>query len=213
MNATIRAETANGTTEVYLSRIHELADEFTRDMDDEKAQQPQTFTAMLNYIYRNLFKPSPYNQDVFQKNRYPSQTRSILDYSDIEQLDAIWNMYLQLCVQYQQIPTMLDFSVMTGINNDLFTRWMNGTVENKSDEYRRTIKAWKETCESALAKRAIQQNSIGAIFALKACHSWRETSPVTPDEAMISEARSTPEQIAAKYRDVERPTLPQMDDD
>ena len=197
---------------VYRNRIEELTAEFTADMDIEQISQPQVFTGLLNYIYRNLFKPSPHNQDVFQKNRYPSQTRSILDYSDIEQLDAIWNMYLQLCVEYQQIPTMLDFSIMTGINNDLFTRWMNGTVENKSDEYRRTIKAWKETCESALAKRAIQQNSIGAIFALKACHSWRETSPLTPEETMISGTKSTPQEIAQRYANTPKPVLIDTDD-
>lgn len=205
-------QTESGT-EVYLSEIHRLADEFTRDMSDEKAQQPQVFTAMLNYIYRSLFKPTAENMDIYERNRGTARQNSILNYNDLQTLDSIWNAYIDLTVEYNQIPTLLDYSVLTGVDKDTLTTWENGSVRSKTDGYMRTIKRWKSTCEAALARRAILHNSIGSIFALKCSHNWRETAPVTIGEQESNGASQTPEQIMMKYRNVERPTLPQMDED
>lgn len=112
MNNTV---TTDGGIEVYIHDIYQAVDSFIATLQDpEKAQEPQVFTALLNTVYQHVFRPQPKNWETYEQNRYHSRQRSVLDYDDIALLDEIWNCYLQLCVKYDQIPTLLDFSVLTG---------------------------------------------------------------------------------------------------
>ena len=121
---------------------------------------------------------------------------SILDTSNIELLDSIWNIYTELCYRYGKRPTLLNFSLLVGIGNDVFNSWMRGEYragENgTSSTYCQTAKKWKRECESSLVDGATEKNSIGCIFALKANYGYSET----PQRVEIVNGQA-PEQIAA----------------
>ena len=160
MGNTVRAE--NGA-EVYESRIHELADEYINTLSDPESinNNPSLFTGMIKYIYRHLFKNNPINND------------------DIGLIDNIWSIYTELCYKYSKRPTLLNFSLLVGINNDTFNAWKNGEYrrgENgTSSEHSRTVKKWLAECESSLVDGATERNSVGCIFALKANYGYTET--------------------------------------
>lgn len=160
MSNTVRAE--NGA-EVYESRIHELADEYINTLSDPESinNNPSLFTGMIKYIYRHLFKNNPINND------------------DIGLIDNIWSIYTELCYKYSKRPTLLNFSLLVGINNDTFNAWKNGEYrrgENgTSSEHSRTVKKWLAECESSLVDGATERNSVGCIFALKANYGYTET--------------------------------------
>ena len=160
MANTVRAE--NGA-EVYESRIHELADEYINTLSDPESinNNPSLFTGMIKYIYRHLFKNNPINND------------------DIGLIDNIWSIYTELCYKYSKRPTLLNFSLLVGINNDTFNAWKNGEYrrgENgTSSEHSRTVKKWLAECESSLVDGATERNSVGCIFALKANYGYTET--------------------------------------
>ena len=171
MSNTVRAE--NGA-EVYESRIHELADDYINTLTDPDSinNNPSLFTGMIKYIYKYLFKPKRNDKVLYNSN-------SVLDTGDIELLDNIWNIYTELCYRYNKRPTLLNFSLLVGIGNDVFNSWIRGEYragENgASSPHCQTAKKWKAECESSLVDGATERNSVGCIFALKANYGYTET--------------------------------------
>ena len=166
--------------EVYESKIQILCDEYINTLNNPEDiyNNPSLFTGMIKYIYRHLFKNNPINND------------------DIGLIDNIWGIYTELCYKYSKRPTLLNFSLLVGINNDTFNAWKNGEYrrgENGANsEHSRTVKKWLLECESSLVDGATERNSIGCIFALKANYGYTET----PQRVEIVNGQS-PEQIAA----------------
>lgn len=160
MSNTVKAE--NGT-EVYENKINQYADEYINDLSDPESinNNPSLFTGMIKYIYKCLFKKNP------------------IDNNNINLLDDIFNVYTELCYKYNKRPTLLNFSLLVGINNDTFNAWKNeeyrrGT-DGTSSEHSRTVKKWLAECESSLLDGATERNSVGCIFALKANYGYTET--------------------------------------
>ena len=182
MGNTVRAE--NGA-EVYESRIHELADEYINTLADPESinNNPSLFTGMIKYIYKKLFKPNRNDKVLYNSN-------SVLDTGDIELLDNIWNIYTELCYRYNKRPTLLNFSLLVGIGNDVFNSWIRGEYragENgASSPHCQTAKKWKAECESSLVDGATERNSVGCIFALKANYGYTET----PQQIVITGANA-----------------------
>ena len=166
--------------EIYTNKIYLLADEYINTLNDPDSinNNPSLFTGMIKYIYKYLFKNNPINND------------------DIKTLDDIFNIYTELCYKYNKRPTLLNFSLLVGINNDTFNAWKNEEYrrgENgASSEHSRTVKKWLSECESSLLDGATERNSIGCIFALKANYGYTET----PQRVEIVNGQQ-PEQIAA----------------
>lgn len=167
----MRAE--NGT-EIYETKIHEYADEYINTLYDPESinNNPSLFTGMIKYIYKYLFKPKRNDKVLYNSN-------SVLDTGDIELLDNIWNIYTELCYRYNKRPTLLNFSLLVGIGNDVFNSWIRGEYragENgASSPHCQTAKKWKAECESSLVDGATERNSVGCIFALKANYGYTET--------------------------------------
>ena len=171
MSNTVRAE--NGA-EVYEDKIKYYADEYINTLDDPESinNNPSLFTGMIKYIYKYLFKPKRNDKVLYNSN-------SVLDTGDIELLDNIWNIYTELCYRYNKRPTLLNFSLLVGIGNDVFNSWIRGEYragENgASSPHCQTAKKWKAECESSLVDGATERNSVGCIFALKANYGYTET--------------------------------------
>ena len=171
MGNTVRAE--NGT-EIYETKIHYFADEYINTLSDPESinNNPSLFTGMIKYIYKHLFKPKRNDKVLYNSN-------SVLDTGDIELLDNVWNIYTELCYRYNKRPTLLNFSLLVGIGNDVFNSWIRGEYragENgASSPHCQTAKKWKAECESSLVDGATERNSVGCIFALKANYGYTET--------------------------------------
>lgn len=206
MGNTIKA--GNGA-EIYETKIHELADEYINTLDDPESinNNPSLFTGMIKYIYKHLFKPKRNDKVLYNSN-------SVLDTGNIELLDNIWSVYTELCYKYSKRPTLLNFSLLVGIGNDVFNSWIRGEYragENgASSPHCQTAKKWKAECESSLVDGATERNSVGCIFALKANYGYTET----PQRVEIVNGQQ-PEQIAAdiaarhRIGQAERPELPE----
>lgn len=194
MKNTVRAH--NGA-EVYETKIHELADEYINTLDDRESinNNPSLFTGMIKYIYKYLFKHNPVNND------------------DIVLLDNIFDIYTELCYRYNKRPTILNFSLLVGINNDTFNAWKNGEYRRGADGasslHSRTVKKWLKECESSLLDGATERNSVGCIFALKANYGYTET-PQKIEIVGGQQPEQIAEDIASRHRiaNVNPPELP-----
>lgn len=198
-------------SEVYTSKILELADDFVEQELDEKRREDiynnsSTFMSMILYISDNIPKP---------------------DNNDIELLDNIFNIYIRLCVKYNMLPTLEAYSMLININPTTLSKWSSGEyrtnvyynskgeyikdfaawqLNHRGEPYRaepsvahsQTVKKWKETCKNFLVNSL--QNSRGTdankIFVAKAAYGMVETAPIP---VVNQEQHRTAEQIAADY--------------
>ena len=176
MGNTVKAE--NGT-EVYKEKVLEIADEYTAETfpdcgEDEikmLMRKSQPFKGMLKYINNRLFKLK--DGDIKYNNK-----NSNIDYSDIDYINRLWDIYTSLCYRYLQNPTLLNFSLFTGIANETFSDWISGNyrggTDGASSVHCQTAKKWQEECEAALYDTAMTGNP-GAMFLLKSNYGYTET--------------------------------------
>lgn len=207
MSNAIKAE--NGI-EVYEHDIKYYADEYISQLpekEDSINNNPSLFTGMIKYIYKHLFKPG-------KKDKVKYNANTNLDTGDIELLNNIWEVYTELCYKYNKRPTILNFSLLIGIDNRTIDTWRRGEFrageDGGSSAHSQTVKKWLAECESSLVDGATERNSVGCIFALKANYGYTET----PQRVEIVNGQQ-PEQIAAdiaarhKIGQVEKPELPE----
>ena len=207
MSNAIKAE--NGI-EVYEHDIKYYADEYISQLpekEDSINNNPSLFTGMIKYIYKHLFKPG-------KKDKVKYNANTNLDTGDIELLNNIWEVYTELCYKYNKRPTILNFSLLIGIDNRTIDTWRRGEFrageDGTSSAHSQTVKKWLAECESSLVDGATERNSVGCIFALKANYGYTET----PQRVEIVNGQQ-PEQIAAdiaarhKIGQVEKPELPE----
>ena len=165
---------AGNGAEIYEDKIKYYADEYINTLDDPESinNNPSLFTGMIKYIYKYLFKPG-------KRDKVLSNSNSNLDLSDIDLLDNIWGIYTELCYRYSKRPTILNFSLMIGVDNTTIDSWRRGEYragdEGASSTRSQTVKKWLKECESSLVDGATERNSVGCIFALKANYGYTET--------------------------------------
>ena len=176
MGNTVRAE--NGA-EVYKEDVLAIADEYTAetfpDCEEDEIKmlmrKSQPFKGMLKYINNRLFKLK--DGDIKYNNK-----NSNIDYSDIDYINRLWDIYTSLCYRYLQNPTLLNFSLFTGIANETFSDWISGNyrggTDGASSAHCQTAKKWQEECEAALYDTAMTGNP-GAMFLLKSNYGYTET--------------------------------------
>ena len=91
------------------------------------------------------------------------------------------------------------------------SNWGSMRTRESNDEHFSFHEKMKSECESCLQDLSVERNSIGSIFNLKARHDWVERSATTIEEYQAIEARQTAEQIRERYKDAEKPKLPELD--
>lgn len=158
-----------------------------------------TFNGLLSYIGYHVFKN--------HNKQYHGEQNSIIDYSDIDTLNNIWNLYKYISGLYDKTINLQSFSVFTCIHYESIKQWKN----DKNDIRYNIVNQWFNECESVLVNRVSQDNSIGSIFLLKSIHGMNENNSLIITDG--STARMTAEQIANKYGSLTMPdTLPIIDD-
>ncbi len=205
---TVKAE--NGA-EVYTDEMFTYADQYIdtlKDPDSIYNSTGYTFTGMIKYINRNLFRD--------KKN---------IICADINILNNIWENYVELVYKYNQKPVIEEYALLIGVSRDTIYSWMNGNTrgiiyrdkegnviddffswsnshrgepytEEPSSLRSDTIKKWQEECKLGRYKSAASGN-VGGIFLCKAVDSMVETAPVQVENQA---QRQSIEQIQERYR-------------
>ena len=97
---------------------------WTEDSEKRNAFQ---FTECFKDVYKAIFQP-PENITL------PNNRRSLLDYSNAEEVAQATEAYISICRMYGIMPTAEAYCTMTGIGKDAFYKWLNGTARNNLDE-------------------------------------------------------------------------------
>lgn len=204
-------------SDIYLNKIYYYADEYmcsiseNREEAKKKLSKKPMFKGLLKYIYKNLFKPNK-GENVYNNS---IKRNSNLNYDDIDLLNDIWDIYTELCYSNYQDPSLLNFSIMTGISVD----WMNdvekGNIRAGSDgtssAHCQSVKKWLKECEAGLYDGASSGNP-GAMFLLKANYGYSEQ----PQRIQIIDDNAPQHsraEIAAQFAQYkELPEVPELSD-
>lgn len=198
----IAVKAENGI-EVYTHEIYRILDQYIKEQPDgeEALQDVHCFAGLMKRIAREVFTANA--------NRL-YDLRTTINTEDALLISDLWDIYTMLCTKYRHRITLLRFSVMTNISMQTFNNWKHERYRSATNAHVETMKKILTECESSLADGALESNSIGCIFGLKANFSWRETAPAAPED-YITTVQSTPEQIRERYKDAKKPEIPQLD--
>lgn len=161
----------NGDYEEILTRFESQAEmlipEYIATLynPDDIYKNHTCFNGLLYYLYRNMFKPD--SQDEAQNNYF---RRSVVNPYDLQLLDKIYDFYVGLCSRYGKYPSILGMGVLIGV--DLVAIMKN--PERNARTCTR-LKEYNQIFETYLQDRVLSDNSIGAMFLLKAKYGYNDT--------------------------------------
>lgn len=196
--------TENGIS-IYADDIERLCAEYIDSLPTpENVLKTAGFTALLVYIYNNCLKRVIVRKYGERGNSY-----------NFELLDSIfYKIYIPLCGKYGFTPTVKQFAVFTGIDSSNLGDIKSGVYRTDgakvSPEKTHFVKKWYDASESALLNRAVDSNSIGSIFALKALYQYSDAQTIRVESAS-QEQHDSAEQIAQRHSAAELPEKPQLE--
>lgn len=187
--------------EIYQTEIDILCEEYINSLPDSNLiYKSSVFSGLLDYIYKHCLK-----------DRIRDQLKL-----DFELLDNIFNcIYIPICYKFDKVPTIIQFCVLVNIDNGHISDIKNGIYRTNGTKantnHVQTVKKWYNTCESALLGKAINESSIGSIFALKSNFGYRDNQTITVESGSVLPHESA-EQIAARHAAAMLPEKPVIDD-
>ena len=188
--------------EIYQSDIDLYCQEYIDNLPDEQLiYKTPTFTGLLEYLYRKVIK------NVVIKD-YSGYDYNLLD-------NIFYNIYIPLTAKYGFTPSIIQFCTLVKIDNANISDIKNGVYRTSGIEAKKektqTVKRWYNTCESALLSRAVDNNSIGSIFALKSVYQYNDSQTIRIEQDITPSHESAAE-IAARYSNATLPEKPQLDE-
>ena len=91
-----------------------------------------------------------------------------------------------------------------------FTAWLNGDTRGASQAHSELAKKIQADCESILAGKVANTNSIGSMFILKCGYGWQENQHIVVETANTT--HDSAEQIAARHASAALPEKPDLDE-
>lgn len=190
----MNTEISNNGTEVYVSRLYMLADEYIQiRLKGKEEEVSKNFRDLIFYIADRI---------------------SVPDNEDIEGLDNLFGAYTRFCARFGKLPTLECFSFLTGINNATFTDWKNQEYR-ASSAHSKTVQKWKNICKSFVIDELSNSHRVdpNLIFIAKAAHGMRETAPVQVPETGYKHVLPADAPInLLTWKDGDNTKLPELDD-
>ncbi len=104
-------------------------------------------------IYKNVFKP---NQNMINNQK------SIIDYENIEQLQAVADLFLYICGLYNKSLGLMSFSFMTGIDYKTIYNWVSDQGKKLNPERFQILKYIQESHKAAQIS-LLNESPVGAL--------------------------------------------------
>lgn len=153
---------------IYDSDIDIACEMYLSKLKDPELlyKSSNTFIGLLSYIRMTVLKPI-LTFTRYDKNKY--------DYS---LLDNIYNnIYVKLCSDYDKTPIIITFcEYLVDIDSEYISRVYTGALKANPAAVQ-TIKKWYSNSKGANLSKVVDNNSIGAMFNLKANHGMSDQKP------------------------------------
>ena len=116
---------------------------------------------------------------------------------DLDIINYICDVYIDLCYEYDKEISILGFSKLTGINQDTFYDWGNGSSRPSSigcEIYKKLSREREESLSNMLISG--KRNPVGLLGALNRHYGWNMGQP----RGATGEQKQSIEQIQERYR-------------
>lgn len=198
-----------GDMAIYQADLDQLCEEYISTLPvPDMVLKTAGFTGLLDYIYKKRLKQIIDGSKGTEHTNPSSFNYKVLD-------DIFNNLYIPLCYRFGLCPTVIQFSTLVNISNTLLTDIKNGVYRTNGSKVNpnrvQIVKRWYQCCESATIGRAINESSIGAIFAAKALYNYSDQQTIRI-ETGNQEQHETAEQIAARHAAAQLPEKPILDE-
>ena len=180
---------------IYSSDIDLLTEEYIQTLDNpEMIYKSLVFSGLLEHIYKRLLS------NILPDNNKPN---------DYDLLNTVfYEIYIKLCYKFNINPSILGFSVFCHIDNTNLTDIKNGVYRTDGSKVNpktsQLVRKWYTVCESGLYGKVASENSIGAIFLLKAGFNYSDTQTININTNNDLQ-HETAEQIAARHSGAQLP--------
>ena len=166
-------EDPENNLKIYQDKIYFLVDDFIEReypglTQEELKNNKGFFPALIQYINLNYIQGLLHTKlsKGYKEPKY-----------NIEQLNDIFTVYINIVYRYKwnNRPTLIEFSILTGISRDCFNTWINGREGYSiSPNVQRIAKSWLNVCENALVDGSGEY--VKEIFLLKASHGYQDNN-------------------------------------
>lgn len=198
--------TTEERTEVYNNAIEEAISQYCIDHNLDKkdlyTMDQSRWNSVLMYIYQYAFKPIDTDKRRYNEN-------SNINYSDIELLKSVCNIYINLCYEYSKEISILGFSKLTGINPDTIYTWgkEDGLSRGTSDIYKNLSREREESLSVRLVSG--KGNPVGILGILNRHYGWNMGQPRGQDSRQ--KAPDLPGMERKYLGSSEKPAIPKQD--
>lgn len=108
---------------------------------------------ILLYCYDHVFKPD--------KSLINNQ-RSVIDYNDIEQLSAVVDVFLRVCLFFNKSLGLMSLCMFSGIDDNTIIRWSSEEGKKSNPKRWELLKTVKEYNKTALVSM-LKDTPVGAL--------------------------------------------------
>ncbi len=178
--------------EYYQNRIPDAVVEYYKLQGvpkDKIVDQPlNTWSACMRYCKRECISREDLKEDyVFGNNSKAKKYKENL-------VEKLCNIFLELCEQYDKVPSAWAFSLLTGIERSTLQEW-RGEYKGEVTKVRSDVmKKIGDARETALSNRIIdgRKNPVGSIAALNFEFGWTQKSEVIHISGKIQTSAELP---------------------
>lgn len=192
---------------IYDTDIDLYIDEYISNLSDiSLIYKPMIFNGLLHFIYDH----------VFSVNKFGFNNNSNINYSNTYLINRLIDKYISLSFKYNHVPTLLGFSLMTGISNATLSSWLSEEYRNNANSalavegmgkpltHAQTVKRLKDISELALVSNTAETSSIGSLFLLKSNYGYND-NPTPAIEVKQDQDVVDISALTEKFRHVEPP--------
>ena len=108
---------------------------------------------ILLYCYDNLFKPD---------KTLVNNQRSLINYNDIEQLQAVIDSFIHVCLFFNKSLGLMSLCLFTGIDDNTIIRWSSQEGKKSNPKRWELLKTVKEHNKNALISN-LKDSPVGAL--------------------------------------------------
>lgn len=158
----------SGDIDIYDSDLDIACESYLSRLRDPELiyKSSNTFLGLLSYVRRTILKPI-INFTRYDKAKY-----------NYELLNDIYNnVYIKLCSDYDKTPIIITFcEYLVDIDSEYICDIHTGR-QKASPAAAATVKKWYSDSRGANLSKVVDNNSIGAMFNLKANHGMSDQKP------------------------------------
>ena len=153
---------------VYLSMFCE-----EQGIQDMKKESQSVWNGALRYIRKHVFN----NRDVLKSkdniNIYNNNIPSNFNAYNYDTVNSVCDIYIDLCFVYDKEVSIIGFSNLTGIDQELIYNWGNEGTKLSSTSYQ-IYKKLNEFREESLSNKLVtgRQNPVGVLGVLNRHYAW-----------------------------------------